>query len=279
MSARALARKLSAVRGFARFVADETDIDISAILATRAPKHARGLPRPCRPTDARAVLDTVALQTRSRLGGLRDVAVVTLLYGCGLRVSEALSLTGRDAPLPEVLRITGKGGRARLVPVLPVAQRAVADYLRACPHPMAPDLPLFRAMRGGPLDRRHVARVMEATRLQLGLPATRHAARAAPFLRHASAGQGRRSARDTGIAGPCLAQLHTGLHGDSTRLDSTRLMDIYDAHIRVRAGNPNKGPPVLLTLKAYSVHLFTATGAVFAMLALLAHAAQTGTGR
>lgn len=231
LSARALARKLSAVRGFARFIADEAGIDISAILATRAPKHTRSLPRPLSATDARDVLDTVALQTRADWAGLRDVAVVTLLYGCGLRVSEALSLTGRDAPLPDVLRMTGKGGRERLVPVLPVARRAVADYLRACPHAQAPDLPLFRAMRGGALDRRHVARVMEATRLQLGLPAsaTPHALRHS-FATHllAKGGDLRAIQELLGHASLRSTQVYTAF-------DSTRLMDVYEsAHPRAR---------------------------------------------
>jgi len=231
LSARALARKLSALRGFARFVADETGIDISPILATRAPKHARGLPRPLSPTDAREVLDTVGLQTRTDWAGLRDVAVVTLLYGCGLRVSEALSLTGRDAPLPEVLRMTGKGGRERLVPVLPVARRAVDDYLCACPHSMAPDLPLFRAIRGGALDRRHVARVMEATRLQLGLPAsvTPHALRHS-FATHllARGGDLRAIQELLGHASLRSTQVYTAV-------DSSRLMDVYNAaHPRAR---------------------------------------------
>lgn len=231
VSARALARKLSAVRGFARFVADDTGVDISAILATRAPKHARALPRPLSTTDARQVLDTVALQTASDWAGLRDMAVVTLLYGCGLRVSEALSLTGRDAPLPEVLRMTGKGGRERLVPVLPVARRAVDDYLRACPHAQAPDLPLFRAMRGGPLDRRHVARVMEMTRLQLGLPAsaTPHALRHS-FATHllAKGGDLRAIQELLGHASLRSTQVYTAV-------DTTRLMDVYNAaHPRAR---------------------------------------------
>jgi integrase/recombinase XerC len=231
LSARALARRLSAVRGFARFVADDTGIDISAILATRAPKHARGLPRPLSPADAREMLDIVALQTRADWAGLRDVAVVTLLYGCGLRVSEALSLQGRDAPLPDVLRMTGKGGRERLVPVLPVARRAVDSYLRACPHAMAPDLPLFRAMRGGPLDRRHVARVMEASRLQLGLPAsaTPHALRHS-FATHllAKGGDLRAIQELLGHASLRSTQVYTAV-------DTTRLMDVYEAaHPRAR---------------------------------------------
>jgi integrase/recombinase XerC len=231
VSARALARKLSAVKGFARWVAEDTGIDISAILATRAPKHTRGLPRPLSAADARQVLDTVALQSASGWAGLRDTAVVTLLYGCGLRVSEALGLTGADAPLPEVLRINGKGGRQRLVPVLPVARDAVAAYLRACPHEPAADAPLFRAMRGGALDRRHIARVLEATRMQLGLPATAtpHALRHS-FATHllAKGGDLRAIQELLGHASLSSTQVYTAV-------DSARLMDVYDAaHPRAR---------------------------------------------
>jgi integrase/recombinase XerC len=231
VSARALARKLSAVRGFARFVADDTGIDVSALLATRSPKHMRGLPRPLSPEAARDMLQTAALQTSSEWAGLRDVAVLTLLYGCGLRVSEALGLLGRDAPLPEVLRITGKGGRERLVPVLPVARRAVAAYLQACPFPPLPDGPLFRAMRGGALDRRHVARVMEASRLQLGLPAsaTPHA------LRHSFATHLLARGGDLRAIQELLGHASLGSTQVYTAVDSTRLMDVYNAaHPRAR---------------------------------------------
>lgn len=231
VSARALARKLSAVRGFARFVADDTGIDISAILATRAPKHLRGLPRPLSADAARDMLNIVALQTNAPWAGLRDVAVLTLLYGCGLRVSEALSLKGRDAPLPDVLRMVGKGGRERVVPVLPVAQRAVAAYLQACPHPCGPDAPLFRAMRGGALDRRHVARVMEASRLQLGLPAsaTPHA------LRHSFATHLLARGGDLRAIQELLGHASLGSTQVYTAVDSTRLMDVYNAaHPRAR---------------------------------------------
>ncbi|MCB1399015.1 MAG: tyrosine-type recombinase/integrase, partial [Rhodobacteraceae bacterium] len=102
----------------------------------------------------------------------RDAAVVTLLYGCGLRISEALGLTGADAPLPEVLRILGKGGKERLVPVLPVARTAVDTYMRLCPFEIGPATPLFRGARGGALSPRMIARAVERARMSLGLPAT-----------------------------------------------------------------------------------------------------------
>lgn len=224
-SSRSLARQLSAVKSFARFMAEREGFDISALLAARAPKFARNLPRPISPDAARAVIDTVPLQTQSDWAGLRDVAVITLLYGCGLRISEALALQGRDAPLRDGLRILGKGGRERIVPVLPAARQAVDAYLAACPHAKAPDAPLFRAMRGGALDRRHVAKVMEATRLQLGLPATAtpHALRHSFATHLLAAGGDLRAIQDLlGHASLQSTQVYTAV-------DPSHLMDIYNA--------------------------------------------------
>ncbi len=100
------------------------------------------------------------------------MAVVTLLYGCGLRISEALGLMGRDLPLGESMRIIGKGGKERVVPVLPVARHALETYVRLCPFEMEPDAPVFRGVRGGGLNARNVQKVTEQARMQLGLPAT-----------------------------------------------------------------------------------------------------------
>ncbi|MFN4056677.1 MAG: tyrosine recombinase XerC [Roseinatronobacter sp.] len=229
---RSLARKLSAVKSFARWVAEREGIDISAILAMRAPKHIRSLPRPLTEDGARDMLDTVGLQTAQDWAGLRDTAVLTLLYGSGLRVSEALSLTGRDLPLRDALRITGKGGRERIVPLLPAARDAVAAYLRACPWPVEPDAPLFRAIRGGALDRRHVARVMEASRMQLGLPAT-----ATPHaLRHSFATHLLEAGGDLRAIQELLG--HASLQSTQvyTAVDTSRLLAAYRAaHPRAQA--------------------------------------------
>ncbi len=222
---RSLARQLSAVKGFARWLAEREGFDISAILAMRAPKHSRSLPRPLTEVAARDMLETVAFQTLHDWTGLRDTAVLTLLYGCGLRVSEALSLTGRDAPLRDTLRIHGKGGRERLVPVLPAARAAVAEYLRACPWPVEPDAPLFRAVRGGALDRRHVALVMQAARLQLGLPAT-----ATPHaLRHSFATHLLAAGGDLRAIQELLG--HASLQSTQvyTAVDTQHLLQVYDA--------------------------------------------------
>ncbi|NYS24253.1 tyrosine recombinase XerC [Rhodobacteraceae bacterium 2376] len=227
--ARSLARRLSAVRSFARWAAEREGIDVTAILSARSPRHNRSLPRPLSPEAARDMLDTVPLQHRDDWQGLRDAAVLTLLWGCGLRVSEALTLTGADAPLPPALRITGKGGRERQVPVLPAAQAAVAAYLRACPHQQAPAAPLFRAARGGALSRRQVARVMEQARAQLGLPAsaTPHALRHSFATHLLAAGGDLRAIQELlGHASLQSTQVYTAV-------DSAQLLRIYnDAHPR-----------------------------------------------
>ncbi|MDD7972390.1 tyrosine recombinase XerC [Roseinatronobacter alkalisoli] len=222
---RSLARQLSAVKGFARWLAERDGMDISAILAARAPKHMRNLPRPLSESAARDMLSSVGTQTAQDWTGLRDTAVLTLLYGCGLRISEALSLTGSDVPLRDLLRIVGKGGKERLVPVLPVARAAVAEYVAACPYAPSSDAPLFRATRGGALSRRHIARVMESARMQLGLPAT-----ATPHaLRHSFATHLLAAGGDLRAIQELLG--HASLQSTQvyTAVDSSRLMEIYDA--------------------------------------------------
>ncbi|TVP69217.1 MAG: tyrosine recombinase XerC [Rhodobacteraceae bacterium] len=225
LGSRSLARKLSALKSFARWLAEREGFDISPILAARAPKFSRNLPRPLSVEAARDVIAMAPLQSRDDWTGARDAAVITLLYGCGLRVSEALGLTGRDLPLRDSLRILGKGGRERLVPVLPAARDSVAAYLRACPHPVEPDMPIFRGKRGGPLSRRHVAKVMEAARLQLGLPATAtpHALRHSFATHLLAAGGDLRAIQELlGHASLQSTQIYTAV-------DTTRLMEIYAA--------------------------------------------------
>lgn len=237
-SARSLARMLSAVKSFARWIADRNGLDLTAILSTRAPKFQRKLPRPLEEDAARAVLDMAAsdAQTprdRAPWIAARDTAVLTLLYGCGLRISEALSLTGADLPLGETLRITGKGGKERIVPVLPVARQAVAEYARLCPHGVAPDAPLFKGSRGGPLNPRIIARAMEALRGSLGLPAsaTPHALRHSFATHLLNAGGDLRTIQDLlGHASLTTTQAYTAV-------DSARLMQAY------AAAHPKGGKP------------------------------------
>ncbi len=172
LAPRSLSRALSAVKSFVRWQAERTGGDPTALLATRHPRYRRSLPRPLSPDAAAATIATVGATPRAPWIKARDTAVLTLLWGAGLRISEALALTGAAVPLPATLRITGKGGRTRLVPVLPVVAQAVTAYAAICPHPIPRDGALFRGARGGPLSPRIVALAMENARGRLGLPAT-----------------------------------------------------------------------------------------------------------
>ena len=231
LSARSLARALSAVKGFYGWIADRQGFDATAVLSVRAPKTPARLPRPLEKTAARALIDTVEVQATAPWMAARDVAVVTLLYGCGLRISEALGLTWRDAPLAEVLRITGKGGKERLVPVLAVARDAVEAYRRAQPFSPEPDGPLFMGARGGALNARLVQKVVAAARMQLGLPATAtpHALRHSFATHLLEAGGDLRAIQDLlGHASLSTTQVYTAV-------DQARLMDVYAAaHPRAR---------------------------------------------
>ncbi|MGB3315088.1 MAG: tyrosine recombinase XerC [Albidovulum sp.] len=230
-ASRSLARSLSAVKSFTRWLAERDGFDPTAILAARAPKFQRKLPRPLTESAARDVIDQVGSYAREDWVAARDIAVVTLLYGCGLRISEALSLTGTDHPLPETLRIRGKGDKERVVPVLPAARKAVQRYVDLCPMAIAeePHKALFRGARGGPLNPRLIAGAMEKTRAGLGLPAsaTPHAMRHS-FATHllAAGGDLRAIQQLLGHASLSTTQAYTAV-------DSARLMEIYEeAHPR-----------------------------------------------
>ncbi len=226
---RSLARALSAVKGFTGWLAEREGVDATAILSARGPKYRRSLPRPLSEDGARDIIDRVETQAREDWIAARDAAVVTLLYGCGLRISEALGLTGAASPLPEVLRITGKGGKTRLVPVIPAARAAVARYATLVPFDLAPAEPLFRGARGGALNPRLIARAMESARLQLGLPATAtpHAMRHSFATHLLSAGGDLRTIQELlGHASLSTTQAYTAV-------DAARIMDVYEkAHPR-----------------------------------------------
>ncbi|WP_347311129.1 tyrosine recombinase XerC [Defluviimonas sp. SAOS-178_SWC] len=230
-SARSLARKLSAVKGFTRWLSERDGFDPTAILAARSPKFQRKLPRPLSEDGARDVIDLMGSTPREDWIAARDAAVVTLLYGCGLRISEALDLTGADSPLPQSLRIRGKGDKERIVPVLPAARAAVAAYVRLCPLPVEdePAEALFRGARGGPLNPRLIAKAMEQARLGLGLPAsaTPHA------LRHSFATHLLTAGGDLRAIQELLGHASLSTTQAYTAVDTARLMEVYDrAHPR-----------------------------------------------
>ncbi|WP_214647498.1 tyrosine recombinase XerC [Alterinioella nitratireducens] len=227
VSARSLARQLSSVKSLYRWWAERDGFDATAILSTRSPKFQRKLPRPLSVPAARELLETVEAQDSRDWVSARDVAVVTLLYGCGMRISEALGLSAAILPLTDTLRIRGKGGKEREVPVLPMARAAVARYASLCPHDLAPGTALFRGVRGGPLNQRLIARVVEAARMQLGLPATAtpHAMRHSFATHLLDAGGDLRAIQELlGHASLSTTQAYTGV-------DTARLMEVYaNAH-------------------------------------------------
>jgi integrase/recombinase XerC len=231
VGARTLARRLAAIRGFTAWLADREGTDASPFLAAaRAPRFRRSLPRPLSLPDARAVLAAAGAQPCQDWIAARDAALVTLLYACGLRSAEALGLRGADHPLPETLTIRGKGGKDRLVPVLPVARAAVARYAELCPHAITADGALFRGLRGKALDSRGLRALMATLRATLGLPAsaTPHA------LRHSFATHLLQSGADLRTIQELLGHASLATTQTYTAVDQTHLMKVY-AHAHPRA--------------------------------------------
>lgn len=222
---RSVARKLSAVKSFYRWLAEREGFEPTAVLLTRAPKFQNKLPRPLSEEAARKLIDTVDIQSSEPWINARDVAVVTLLYGCGLRISEALGLMGRDLPVGETLRILGKGNKERIVPVIPVARRAVDTYVTQCPYDIGHNEPVFRGKRGGALNPRMISKVIQQARMQLGLPssATPHAMRHSFATHLLSAGGDLRSIQELlGHASLSTTQAYTAV-------DQARLLQVYEA--------------------------------------------------
>ena len=225
LGARSLARRLSAVRTFTRWLAEREGFDPTAILATRAPRFKVRLPRPIAEEAALDVLEIVGSQAALPWVAARDAAVVTLLYGCGLRISEALGLRGRDAPLPAALTVRGKGERERAVPVLPAARAAVERYRPLCPFRIEPDGPLFFGVKGGPLGARPVQLAMVRARAALGLPAT-----ATPHaLRHSFATHLLDAGGDLRAIQELLGHASLSTTQGYTSVDTARLLAIYEA--------------------------------------------------
>lgn len=226
---RSLLRQLAGLRSFARYLERNGHGEALAFLAIRSPKLARALPKPLPPQEALLVVDP-----KSRSGELRpswilarDTAVLALLYGAGLRISEALGLPRRSAPLPgiDVLNVAGKGKKMRAVPIIKPIQDAVGAYLSLCPYPLPLDGPLFVGAKGGRLSARIIQLAVERLRGALGLPATAtpHALRHS-FATHLLAGGGDlRSIQELlGHASLSTTQVYTAI-------DSSRLLTAYRA--------------------------------------------------
>ncbi len=226
LSPRSLSQALSAIRTFHRFLDRRLDAPNASISLVRGPRVRPGAPRPVSEEQAAGILAEPALDPdREDWEVARDQAVLTLLYGCGLRISEALSLKRADAPLGDLLRITGKGAKTRMVPVLPAVRAAVDAYLAETPFVLGPDDPLFRARRGGPLSPRHVQATVQMLRGRLGLPAsaTPHALRHSFATHLLGAGADLRSIQELlGHASLSTTQRYT-------EVDAAALLGAYNA--------------------------------------------------
>jgi len=225
---RSTARELSAVRGFIAFAARESGSE-AAPPRLKGPRLKRSLPRPVAPDDIRALGDTLAGEPMPDWVRARDWAVLLLLYGAGLRIGEAMALTGAVLPIGDRLTVIGKGNKPRVVPILPQVRAAIDRYLALAPFTASAGAPLFRGTRGGPLSAALVRRTMRRARQALGLPdsATPHALRHS-FATHLLAGGAdlRQLQELLGHASLSSTQIYTAV-------DAARLLDVYEsAHPR-----------------------------------------------
>ncbi len=223
------ARELSALKAFIAFARMQSGDPDPAAPRLRGPRIKKGLPRPVTPDEATGLADMVEGLAAEDWIGARDRAVLLLLYGSGLRIAEALSLTASAAAADEVLQVTGKGGKQRVVPVLPITRAAVAEYVRLCPWPLPPAEPLFRGAKGGALSPGMVQRATAQARRALGLPdtATPHALRHSFASHLLSAGADLRSLQEL------LGHASLGSTQIYPRVDAASMLDNYrKAHPR-----------------------------------------------
>lgn len=230
LSAASLKVELSALKSFFRFAARRAGVRNDAIAAIRGPKLKPKLPRPVDAASANALLE-LADASREAWIGARDDAIFALLYGAGLRISEALSLTRADAPIGDALRVRGKGGKERIVPIVPAIRAATEAYLALCPYAQTAEAPLFLSARGKPLSPRIVQGEMKRRAKALGLPdsATPHALRHAFATHLLSAGGDLRSIQE--LLG------HTSITATQryTKVDAEALLSAHRAaHPRAR---------------------------------------------
>ncbi len=231
LSARSLARALSAIRTFFDYAKRRWGVDNAALSLVESPKLLRSAPKPVSESAAKSLLAETGARGGPDWVSARDNAVLLLLYGCGLRISEALSLTGNDLPIGDTLRIAGKGDKTRIVPVLPAVAEAISQYVALCPFATKDDAALFRGVRGGNLSARSVQALMQELRGRLGLPetATPHALRHA-FATHLLAHGGDLRAIQELLGHASLST--TQIYAD---VESARLLSIYDGtHPRAR---------------------------------------------
>ena len=225
------ARELSALKSFIAFARTQAGREVSDAPRMRGPRIAKGLPRPVTPDDAIGLAETVDALAVEDWVGARDRAVLLLLYGAGLRIAEALSLKAEALPLGDRLTVTGKGGKQRVVPLLPIVREAVADYAARCPWPLPRDEALFRGAKGGPLAQGMVQKATARARRALGLPdsATPHALRHSFATHLLGAGTDLRSLQEL------LGHASLGSTPIYTQVDAASLLDTYrNAHPRER---------------------------------------------
>lgn len=223
------ARELSALKAFIAFARDQAGYADPAPPRMRGPRIKKGLPRPVTPDEAVNLAATVNDDAHEAWIGARDRAVLLLLYGAGMRIAEALSLSGAALPLAETLVVTGKGNKQRVVPILPIVAQAVADYAVKCPWPIEKAGPLFRGAKGGPLSQGMVQKAMARARITLGLPtsATPHALRHSFATHLLGAGADLRSLQEL------LGHASLGSTQIYTKVDAAVLLDVYrNAHPR-----------------------------------------------
>ena len=234
IASRSLMRALAGMRSFARFLEREGKGKVGALSAIRAPKVGKSLPKPLQMDAAKRIVDADlrAGEDREPWVLARDAAVLALLYGSGLRISEALGLKQRDVPAPgagDVLTVIGKGNKTRMVPVLAGVLSLIADYVAMCPYTLPPEGPIFVGARGGPLSPRIIQLAMASLRGALGLPdsATPHALRHSFATHLLTRGGDLRAIQELlGHASLSTTQIYTGI-------DAERLMDVYkSAHPR-----------------------------------------------
>ena len=221
--ARSSARKLSSLKSYIRWLSKHRKFDATHILSLKSPKFSKKLPRPLEPIEAKAVLRECESASTDSWIVARDTAVLILLYGCGLRISEALNLRAQEIPLSKSIRIAGKGGKVRLVPVLKIAQSAVNQYVELCPFELDRDEKIFRGVRGKPLSPKIIQNKMKLVRHLLGLPAS-----ATPHtLRHSFATHLLSNGGDLRTIQELLGHASLSTTQIYTAVDSVRLMEVY----------------------------------------------------